>query len=71
VKIPEFGMELSPREKECLQLTARLGTGKLTAKNLGITEQTVKNHLSATRVKLGAVSTVQAVYIALIKGMIE
>ena len=66
-----YSKPLTPREKECLQLTARLGKSTLAAKEMGITYQTAKNYLESVRVKLGACNTVQAVYIALNKGVIE
>jgi DNA-binding CsgD family transcriptional regulator len=49
----------------------RLGKSTLAAKEMGITYQTAKNYLESVRIKLGACNTVQAVYIALNKGVIE
>jgi len=67
----EYGMLLSPREKECLQLTARLGKTTLAAKKMGIEYTTAKVNLTRARIKLGANSTIQAAFIALDKGIIE
>lgn len=67
----QYGMMLSPREKECLQLTARLGKSTLAAKKMGIGYSTTKNYLTAVRIKLGANSTMQSIYYALNRGIIE
>lgn len=66
-----YGKPLTPKEKECLQLTARLGKSTLAAKRIGIAESTIKNHLTAVRIKLGANTTIQASYFALNRGIIE
>lgn len=54
----------SDRELDCLLLLAEGHTGRNVAEILGITERTVKFHLTNARVKNGNVSTIQAVIMA-------
>lgn len=59
------------RELEVLLTRARTGSGKATAFELGISEQTVKSHLAALRRRLGADDTVQAFAICVERGLIK
>ena len=51
---------LTPRELDALRAMASTGGGKLAARRMGITENTLKNHLNTVHHKLGTLSTVQA-----------
>jgi len=62
---------LSQRQKECLRLTAEGNTARAIAAQLGISIRMVRFHLSAARIKLKAVSTIQAVHIAARERLIE
>jgi len=48
----DYGVQLTLRQLEVLRATA-LAYPKLAARNLGITEQTLKNHLYVIRKRLG------------------
>lgn len=61
---------LSPREREVLRLVAAGRTNKEIAKELGVTERTVKFHVTAIFNKLGAENRAQAVTIAHERGMV-
>jgi DNA-binding NarL/FixJ family response regulator len=54
------GVELSPREAEVLRLLAAGHPNKVIGLRLGISEKTVKNHLSAVFQKLGVTDRTQA-----------
>ena len=58
---PRFGLPLSAREEELLTLVAAGHLNKTAAVALGISEQTVKNHMSAILAKLGVHDRTQAV----------
>ena len=62
---------LSKRQKECLRLTAEGNTARSIAARLGISIRMVRFHLSAARIKLQAVSTIQAVHIAAKERLID
>jgi len=62
---------LSLRQKECLHLTAEGNTARAISGLLGISIRMVRFHLSAARIKLQAVSTIQAVHIAAKEHLIE
>jgi two-component system, NarL family, response regulator DesR len=51
---------LTPRELAALRAVAGTGGGKLAARKMGITENTLKNHLNTIHHKLGTGSTAQA-----------
>jgi len=53
---------MTERELEVVEMLIDVGTGKKVAKRLGITEQTVKNHLMSVREKTETDTTVQAIY---------
>lgn len=62
---------LSPREMEVLALTARgLTTGEIAAE-LGISQQTAKNHRHSMQSKLGASCTAHAVAIGFERGLLN
>jgi DNA-binding NarL/FixJ family response regulator len=62
---------LTPRELEVLQLVSHGLSNKLIARQLGISEHTVKFHVSSTYAKLGAASRTEAVSLAARKGLIS
>ncbi|HNB65809.1 MAG TPA: response regulator transcription factor [Rhodocyclaceae bacterium] len=59
--VPAGLQRLSPREREAVLAVARGGTNKEVARQLGITERTVKAHLSAAFEKLGVRDRLQLV----------
>lgn len=63
-------MVFSPRQKEILEFLREGYIAKEIAGKLGISTQTVKNHLVVAREKLGAKNTTHAVVIAIRKGYI-
>ncbi len=70
--VPEPGNEkLTDRETDVLRLLAQDQTNKEIANALGITERTVKFHVSSIMGKLGAANRVEAVTIAEQKGLIN
>lgn len=62
---PESEVELSPREREVLQLVADGMSTKQASANLGIAESTVKTYLRGIFDKLGATHRAHAVALAL------
>ncbi len=63
--------EPSPREREVLGLIAKGRSNKEVASDLGLSEDTVKRHVSNLMAKLGAQDRTQAVTEALRRGLIE
>lgn len=63
--------KLSPRQKECLRLIAQGYTVSWIAHRLKISTRMVHFHLGKARVKLGARSTAQAVYLASVMGLFK
>ena len=53
---------LTPREKEIFNLLIKNQSTKDIAKTLGISEKTVRNHISNVIQKLGVDSRIQAVF---------
>ncbi|MFQ6791273.1 LuxR C-terminal-related transcriptional regulator [Thomasclavelia sp.] len=53
---------LTPREKEIFDLLVKNKSTKEIAKTLGISEKTVRNHISNVIQKLGVDSRIQAVF---------
>jgi len=53
---------LTPREKEIFNLLIKNQSTKEIAKTLGISEKTVRNHISNVIQKLGVDSRIQAVF---------
>jgi DNA-binding CsgD family transcriptional regulator len=51
---------LSPRQLQCLRLVARGWEAKEIGRELGISDLTVKNHLSAARAALGVARSIDA-----------
>jgi DNA-binding NarL/FixJ family response regulator len=64
-------VKLSPREIEILDLVARGNSNKIIARKLGISDQTVKNHVSAILRKLEVNDRTEAVVYALRNGWIS
>ena len=62
---------LSLRQKECLRLIAEGNTARSIALRLGISVRMVRFHLSAVRLKLNAVSTSQAIHIAVKQQLLD
>jgi len=62
---------LTPREFEVLRLVAEGLHNREIAERLGVTEHTVKFHLSAVFAKLGATTRTEAVQKGLRRGVIE
>jgi DNA-binding NarL/FixJ family response regulator len=58
-------VSLSPREMEILELICQGASNKSIARQLGISYQTVKNHVTAVLQKLGVKDRTQAVLYAL------
>ena len=67
---PDLPCPLSPREIQVLQEIARGRSNKEIGNHLGISEQTVKNHISAILHKLGANDRTHAAILALRNGWI-
>ncbi|MCL6647275.1 MAG: response regulator transcription factor [Chloroflexi bacterium] len=64
------GDELTPREREVLQLIALGLPNKTIAQRLGISEHTVKFHVAAILGRLGAASRTEAVRIGARRGLV-
>jgi len=62
---------LSPREMEILMLITQGASNKEIAYNLGISRQTVKNHMSSVLRKLGVEDRTQAAVLALRRGWVR
>lgn len=62
---------LTPRETQTLKYVAEGYSNKQIARSLYVSEQTVKNHVSAVQHKLGANNRTHAVVLALRKGCIN
>jgi two-component system nitrate/nitrite response regulator NarL len=60
---------LTPRETEILQLLAEGQSNKVIARNLGISDGTVKLHVKAILRKLGVHSRVEAAVLAVQQGV--
>lgn len=65
------GDGLSEREIEVLTWVAEGSSNKVVAARLGITEDTVKNHMRAILAKLGATDRTHAVTIAIRRGFLD
>ena len=63
--------KLTPREREVLQLLTQGNTNKEIANTLGVSENTVKNHLKNILAKLHLQNRVQAVTFALRHGIVS
>lgn len=59
----EFGQPLSPRQREMIMLAAQGLSRKQAAARLGLSPQTVKNHLQEAYAKLGVNNIAQAVFV--------
>jgi len=67
----DFISPLTPREKEILKCVARGYANKQIANELGISDQTIKNHVSSILRKLNANARTDAVVIAAKQGLIS
>ena len=67
----EIFMPLSPREMEILQYITRGASNKEIARALGISRQTVKNHMSSILRKLAVNDRTQAAVLALRRGWVR
>jgi DNA-binding NarL/FixJ family response regulator len=63
--------DLSPREREVLQLLARGESNKMISSHLGISEATVKCHVSVILLRLQVQDRTQAVVAALQRGLVH
>ncbi len=70
VRTPEMRESLTDRETQALRLMAKGFTNKEIAKELGISEVTVKTHVSNVLSKLGLSSRTQAALFALKEGLV-
>jgi DNA-binding NarL/FixJ family response regulator len=62
---------LSPREREVLRRMATGASNAAIARGLGISENTVRNHVHAVLAKLGAANRTDAVTLAARRGLVE
>jgi DNA-binding NarL/FixJ family response regulator len=62
---------LTARERQILVLISRGNSNRRVAKALGISEKTVKNHLSAVFTKVGASDRTQAVVMGIRSGIVS
>jgi DNA-binding NarL/FixJ family response regulator len=70
VNAPRRSGTLSDRERQVLRLVARGRANKQIARDLGITERTVKFHMTSIFNKLGADNRAQAIAIAAERGLL-
>ncbi len=70
-KVVDFLAQLTPREIEILNYVAQGYANKLIAFELGISENTIKNHLTAILSKLDVKDRTEAVVIAIKHGLIS
>jgi len=63
--------QLSPREVEVIDEVAAGGSNKVVAARLGLSEETVKTHMRNVFAKLGAADRLEAVLIALDRGIVQ
>ena len=66
----EAAIRLSPRETEVLALLAEGAPNKVIARHLDISVHTVKFHVAAILVKLGAANRTDAIATAMRRGLI-
>ena len=62
--------DLTPREREVLELVARGGTNAQIADELVLSTDTVRNHVSSILSKLGVHSKLQAAAVAVQRGLV-
>ena len=62
---------LTPREREVLELIGRGFPNKLIARELGVSEKTVKTHVGHVLAKLGVTDRTQAAVVAVRAGLVE
>ncbi len=71
MEVEEFISPLTPRETEILDYIAKGYLNKQIALKLGISEQTIKNHVTSILRKLNANARTEAVVVAIRKGLIS
>jgi two-component system, NarL family, response regulator LiaR len=71
VSLPQEAIDLTPRETEVLQHIARGMANKQIGSALGITEKTVKTHVSSIFGKLGVLSRTEAALYAVRTGLVS
>jgi DNA-binding NarL/FixJ family response regulator len=64
-------VNLSPRQKQILEYAKVGKSNKEIAHSLGITEQTVKNHMTSLFRKMDVTNRTQAVMFALQRGLLQ
>jgi DNA-binding CsgD family transcriptional regulator len=64
-------LDLTPRERDCLSWAALGRTYQEIAGVLDVSPRTVEHYLAVARRKLGAVSTTQAVGMAMRRGVVR
>lgn len=57
---PHYGQPLGRRQREVVELATNGVTNKAIARRLGISEQTVKHHLTVVYIKLGVTNRLTA-----------
>ena len=70
VRTPDMRESLTPRETETLRLVARGLANKEIAEEMGVSEVTIKTHVSSILSKLGLSSRTQAALFALKEGLV-
>jgi two-component system, NarL family, response regulator LiaR len=70
VKTPEMRESLTPRETDILKMIGRGYSNKDISKELGLSEYTIKAHVSSLLSKLGLASRTQAALFALKQGVV-
>jgi DNA-binding CsgD family transcriptional regulator len=63
--------QLSPRQRDVIELVAEGLTSIQIAERLGVSPETVRTHLRNARLKLGASTKAQAVAVAMLRGEIQ
>lgn len=67
----ELVTDLTARERDVLRGLSRGGSNATIARSLGVSENTVRNHVHSLMTKLGAANRTDAVVIAARRGLVE
>lgn len=70
-RLTERRTALTPRQLQIVKVTARLGSHKLAAFEMGISHQTLKNHLTSVYAKLEVGSLPEALYLLWLRDLWE